>query len=56
MLRLELNALFAPYATGLVHLGCQGNKFLFREETGENLYLPAEGSKEGLLLLERVDL
>lgn len=56
MLRLELNALLAPNATGLVHLGYQGNRFLFREETGENLYLPGEGSREGLLLLERVDL
>lgn len=40
MLRLEPNAFLAPNATGLVHLGCRGTRFLLGEDTGENLYLP----------------
>lgn len=59
-LRLECNALLAPNTTGLVHLGCKGNRVLFGKETGMNLILPEiiprEENREGLILLERVDL
>lgn len=58
MPRLKPNALLVPNATGFVQSGCQGNRFLCGGETGEPLsgISPGKENREGLLLLERVDL
>lgn len=58
MPKLKPNALLAPNNTGFVQSGCPGNRFLYGEEIGEPLsgITPGKENREGLLLLERVDL